>query len=79
MKVAFELGLEGCSTIYVLKINNSTSRERFSLMNFHEWKCKKKKCSSSLVLPVHTGQEPLVEEKAVLHYLPPCVTGIKNI
>lgn len=42
MKVAFELGLEGCSAIYVLNINNSTSREWFNLMNFHEWKCKKK-------------------------------------
>lgn len=37
------------------------------------------KCNSSLVLSVHISQEFLVKEEAVLHYLQPCVTGIKNV
>lgn len=40
MKVAFELGPEGYNIIYGLNINNSTPREQFNRMNFHEWKCK---------------------------------------
>lgn len=39
-KVAFELGLEGYSVIYRLYINNSTLREQFNWMDFHERKCK---------------------------------------
>lgn len=37
------------------------------------------KCNSSLVLSVYIGQEFLVKEETVLHYLLPCVTGIKNV
>ena len=40
MKVAFELGLEEYNITYGLNINNSTLRQQFSWMDFHEWKCK---------------------------------------